>query len=262
MKIVCPIDYSEHSNKALTVSVMLSNILNAELDVIHVISGFDKIDYDLEAEEKKLAKVLTGIGPLIQTDLVPRFDILHGTIQDEILEFNKHNHIDLVVMGTKGASNLFNVLFGSQTEYILANSIVPVLSIPLDFSPEHLNNDLVLALDKQEIKSEKTIELLLKLARALDKKIDILHIQKPASKEFPFDPFIFSFLKEDAGKTILIEENNIINTIAEYGEQNHLSLIAMIRRNKSLFQELTQGHKTTIESLISKTPILILPEKN
>ena len=41
--------------------------------------------------------------------------------------------MDLIVMGTKGASGLKEVLFGSNTVHVIKNAKCPVLAVPSEF---------------------------------------------------------------------------------------------------------------------------------
>ncbi len=57
------------------------------------------------------------------------FDVKFGSVKRSILDFIDEKQIDLVVMGTHGASGMKEFLVGSNTEKITRLSPVPVLSI-------------------------------------------------------------------------------------------------------------------------------------
>jgi nucleotide-binding universal stress UspA family protein len=51
-----------------------------------------------------------------------------GNPIDELLNITEKEHADMIVMGTKGRTNLRNILIGSVAEKIFRKSPVPVLS--------------------------------------------------------------------------------------------------------------------------------------
>jgi nucleotide-binding universal stress UspA family protein len=55
--------------------------------------------------------------------------IVSGRPADEILEYSKKNHIDLIIMSTHGKSGISRFAFGSVAEKVLRHSTVPVLVI-------------------------------------------------------------------------------------------------------------------------------------
>ena len=57
------------------------------------------------------------------------FESINGTVSSTILDAIKDNQIDLVVMGTHGASGFKEYVFGSNTEKIVRLSHVPVMAI-------------------------------------------------------------------------------------------------------------------------------------
>ncbi|MCF8043561.1 MAG: universal stress protein, partial [Desulfarculaceae bacterium] len=63
-----------------------------------------------------------------------RVVILNGHPHDELLKFLRDEEISLVVMGTKGRSNLAGALFGSTAEKVFRRAPCPVLSVR---GPEH-----------------------------------------------------------------------------------------------------------------------------
>jgi len=68
------------------------------------------------------------------------FCTLHGPVTPMIRQFIDDNKIDLVVMGTKGASKWKEYLIGSNTEKIVRFSNVPVLAVRKSFELKLIKN--------------------------------------------------------------------------------------------------------------------------
>jgi len=143
-KILAALDGSPHSVETLRYARLLAQNLGAELILITVINqrdvdalemankfqaGVDVAGYitNLKEERKKeiAALLAQGPGPAISPRLITRV----GVPWVEILDVVKAEGANLIVMGTKGRSNLAGVVLGSQANKIFRRSPVPVLSV-------------------------------------------------------------------------------------------------------------------------------------
>lgn len=63
-----------------------------------------------------------------------------GALTPTIQNYINNNHINLVVMGTLGASGLKELFFGSKTEKIVRYSKVPVIAVPIGATSDAISN--------------------------------------------------------------------------------------------------------------------------
>jgi nucleotide-binding universal stress UspA family protein len=122
-RILCPVDFSPFSERAVRHASALAASWAAELTVLWVRSGNDRTGREsLQA----FASRLLGTAParLVTTDgqVVP--EIIHAAGQ-----------ADLIVMGTHGASGFERLLLGSVTDKVLRKAPCPVLTVPR-FAPD------------------------------------------------------------------------------------------------------------------------------
>lgn len=140
-KILVPCDFSEQAVSAFRVAldiaaqskgqVHLVNVI--ELPVMHdtvlvpVLSFEETLLKELRENAgkqfEKLKKKYDKEGQKIKTD------VLFGSTALMILNYIEENDIDLVVMGSKGASGVKEILVGSNAEKIVRRSDAPVLVV-------------------------------------------------------------------------------------------------------------------------------------
>lgn len=128
--ILCPVDFSETSMKAVRYAERLAESTGAELVLLH---SFDvPASYDAagqtepaDAQEKKQLEGLT-----VETPYVEVSRLLHAGPPGEVICWvAQERKCDLIVMGTHGRGGLKHLLFGSVAEYVLRHARCPVLTV-------------------------------------------------------------------------------------------------------------------------------------
>ena len=141
-RILCPIDFSDHSRRALDHAVAIARWYESTISVLHVFSPapvaafgpgpvvfepivLTPVDRDLLLADVK-AFAETESAPGITIDAVVR----EGSTASEILEQATGMPADLLVIGTHGRSGFERLVLGSVAERVLRKASCPVLTVP------------------------------------------------------------------------------------------------------------------------------------
>jgi nucleotide-binding universal stress UspA family protein len=141
--ILCPVDFSPHSDRALAYAVDLAALTGGHLTIVHVVDGLlaaaseasgdhDTLLSQTQREMKALLARISGSRDRAQHRYA--IAVVVGEPPEEILKQAKECDSDLIVMGTQGLEGTRRLVFGSTTEHVLRESQVPVLAVPA--SPE------------------------------------------------------------------------------------------------------------------------------
>ncbi len=129
-RILCPVDFSESSTKAMLFAQKLCRDNNAELILVHAFSVPEAYDDagQREPASPRIKQQLQDITPLYPELNVRR--ALHAGDPGEVICWMAENEqCDLIVMGTHGRKGIAHLLLGSVAEHVLRHAHTPVVVI-------------------------------------------------------------------------------------------------------------------------------------
>lgn len=123
--ILVSVDTSEHSRKVVTTTQELAKSLGAEVHVLHVrelvsTGRGGPQDLDFHQDEHNIAQEVCQ--KLQESGIVATFDrtsSYHGDTGRVIVTAAKERSADLIVVGSRGHSEVLSVLLGSVTNKIM-----------------------------------------------------------------------------------------------------------------------------------------------
>jgi nucleotide-binding universal stress UspA family protein len=136
-RIVCAIDFSEHSKRALRLSLELAARIGVRVSALHVIDFLlaeaAAVAYDVKRLTEDADRELRAlVGEVAGSAANVEVAIRTGRADREIVAHATTIGADLLVMGTQGLGGVRKLLFGSVTERVLRSATIPVLAVPYD----------------------------------------------------------------------------------------------------------------------------------
>ncbi|MDB4727619.1 universal stress protein [Saprospiraceae bacterium] len=267
-KILIPTDFSPVADNALQYAIEIGAEFKSMLYLYHTYY-INKVDYDLNLSEdeqpfKKRLERKMGLTELKFSEKIKHKELSiktfveRGDIPALFKIIAKKQGVNLIVMGSKGASGLNKVIFGSVAATALEMAKVPVLVIPPELSFRPIKQ-IVIAIDGKKI-SKHILFPLQELAIKFKAKVIILNVNSETKKETEQVSNI-SFEGIETSFREVPMNNNINETINEFIEKGDYDLLCMIRREKSFFQSIFQRSITKAQVFSNQVPLLVLPEE-
>lgn len=217
---------------------------------------------DPEAEKR--------IEPDIQTNALAAeatADALHLThqvaygagVENVIESFINTNAIDLIVMGSKGASGLKKILLGSNTVAVINNSSIPVIVVPEHAIITPITH-LVYASDLKDIVEE--VKCLLPFARLLQAAIKIIHIPPLQYLQHLHTERLVNNIRQQTNyqniELELIEGENIVSTLEHYTAASHGEILAMFTHRCGFLEQIFSQSITREIVWHNRVPLLVI----
>lgn len=268
--ILFPTDFSENSAKAIKFVTAIASKTNAKVHLLHAfgrgsrIPAMQDMSYEMahDEAEKKLHKIREKFGDYVGGENIEFGNhlIFDNSAIDAIENSVEKYDIDFVVMGTKGATGLSEVLFGSNTLNVIRNIDVPIMTVPEETPSQLAYERIVLATDFRSI-PEKSINFLRTFNNIFDSEIIILHV-KDREDEPPNEAFIEEFKSEMKDFEVSFDsvfEKDISLAIGEYTKSADGWLIGLGQKQRNWFERVIEDSNIEILSLYINLPLLIFP---
>jgi len=164
------------------------------------------------------------------------------------------HEIDLIVMGTNGATDANEVIFGSNTINVIRSIDTPVLIIPQNYNFKTPKKLLFLS-ENNEGFEEKPLELLMYILDKHKSKLDILTFEDNNDIKKNRMILFFSDIKH---KFYTIKELHIDIVTNTFIQLKKIDLVAKLVNKKSFLNRLISGSTTVKIAYHSKVPLLIM----
>lgn len=273
--ILVPTDFSKSAKKALVYAIPLAQKEKATIILLHAfnlvyISPDTPVQYfdeELMSVRKASQKKLDALCTFVSKKKVKCETInMQGMVIDTIQETIKKKKIDLVIMGTKGASGISEILIGSNAAKVISKASCPVIAVPEKVSFKGVKK-IVFATD-YHAKDLLALKQLVELTRSFKPVLNIVHIADGEFTDETEEDYLKRFEKKVKEKISykkisfqLLFNNKVEKAIEGYINKQSADLLAVSTGGKILIDRIL-GENTTKKLVYhTKVPMIIYHTK-
>jgi nucleotide-binding universal stress UspA family protein len=271
--ILLPTDFSENARNAINYAVnlfgdeeclfILLNAYMAPSSGSHVlVSVNDILKTNSEAQLSLEKEMLCEKNYCAVLDVHVKAE--YGTLIDAVKKIQSDTNIDFIVMGTKGATGLKEVLIGSNTVDVIHKAKCPVIAVPenVKFSEP---SKIMLAADYKAFDDRFLLQPMIDFAKKYNAKIEVVNVQKEGvliGVDEAMQGLVLHDMLENVPHTYqFVESGDIAEGIENFIEETRPDMLAMIPRHHSFVSRLFNQSVTGKIAMHAHIPLLSLYDK-
>jgi nucleotide-binding universal stress UspA family protein len=267
MKLLVPTDFSKPSKTALLYAAHMAKKLQGEIIILwfnsiqsskKTLRKWKKLEADMISIAQEDAKHLVEeVRAKVKSNVSFTYHFTSGSsFAESVDDFAVNNDVDMIIMGTKGASGVKKLIMGSHAVSMIDHSRVPVLVIPEKASFRPLKK-IVYASTLYEWELE--IRTIATLAAIYNAVVHVLHIS-PASSKAKTDKKLLPEMIKTAGYQKIIyqdvKDDNISQAIDDYILATNADMLAMFTHKLDTYEKLFGRSVTRQLAFHAHVPLL------
>lgn len=183
-------------------------------------------------------------------------------LTDEINEVTEREGIEIVVMGTQGATGAKQIFLGSNTVFVMRKAKIPVLAVPENYHYQELKS-ILFPSDYVTLYKRRELKPLVQLASTHKASITSLYVTDKGSlteAQENHREFLKECLKKVKCDFKELIKQQMPQAIYDYLSINNYQMLVMMKRKHSFLERLLL--KQNIEDLGFHVdiPFLVLPD--
>lgn len=274
-KVLLPTDFSENAFNAIKYAIELFSDENC---IFILLNTYTPILYDsqylkikvgeptlMEIYKNNSLRGLDNVERRIKRHFPTQKHIFRkvssfNLLSDEIQELVKEEKIDLVVMGTKGATGAQEILLGSHTVHVIRKVNCPLLAIPslCDYTPPR---QILYATDF-ESGIMSLLNSLKELIRTHHSVLHIVHVELDeclSDEQVATKKQIAKEFKDLNIRFYNIREKTVPKAIHDFQKRHHIDMLVLVNNKRSFFDNLFFKPIVDKIGFQVKVPFLVIP---
>ncbi len=251
--ILLPTDFSKNSINAIHYAMnLLENeicefyILNVQTtssfisdDLMNLSSSTTIYQTLLETSKRSIKNLINTVETKYNNDKHSFYSIVdYDNFVDAVNKISENKSIDLIIMGTQGATGARKIIFGSNTVRIIQRCKSPVLAIPNGCSFTSLDK-IVFTSNFSTLYNNNELQPLMDIAKRHGSKIDILHFldKKGLSQSQEMNKAFLDFcLSKVNHEFIDLKSTEIFKKVQDYIVNNDVKMLSMMHKKHSFLE--------------------------
>ena len=272
--IIVPTDFSPSATNAMHYAIQMAKQISAHLLLVHVyqvpVSYTDapivlvSVEELRKSAQARMHNLKVEVEHLVHKEQKVFTETILGSVVDELENLCKKIKPFVVVMGTKGATGLERVLFGSNTLQAIRHLSWPIICVPSGKKYGTGIKKIGFACDYEKVVRSTPAPLIKSLVKTFGAELHVLNINpdgKKRSEEMPEQSILLQTLLGDLKPEFhFIQYNDVEDGINDFAIRNELDLVITIPKKHSLVERIFR--ETSSKQLIqhSNVPIACIHE--
>ncbi len=212
---------------------------------------------DIERIEEKIKKEFSNQNH--EFVRLSAFNTLIGEIKDVIDRYS----IDLIVMGTKGATGAKEVFIGTHTMYTIKKAKCPVIAVPSGFEYEE-PKEVLFPTDYNLSKSNTYLPLIKEICEKHICRLNILNAYYGVplnTQQEEINNFLDEYFKDNAHIFHIAEGVDVLEAVEDFQKKYKINLLIMIHNKHSFFENLLFTPVINQIAYHTHIPFLVIPSE-
>jgi nucleotide-binding universal stress UspA family protein len=276
-KILLPTDFSKNSLSAINYAMQLLKDVECEFYFLNIQKASSFVSDDLmtmsssttiyqtliDTAKKSINNVINTVESHYNNDK----HTFHSTVDydnfiDAINQMCELKDIDLIIMGTKGATGAERVIFGSNTVRVMQRCGVPVLAIPNGCKFNGMQK-LAFTTDYLSHYNEADLAILLGFVKQFNSKLDILHVKNAetlSQEKENVRAYLDELFTTISHEFVELNQEDIFKVVQDYIYNNQINMLAMTSKKYSFLERLFSRHNVEIFGFKIDVPFLVMED--
>ncbi len=265
--ILVPVDFSRSSKVAALYAAGFAAKIKARIILLSVINASSSPNTltswkNLEASMVKSAK---QDGEALAKSIKKKgIDVSHQSIlgypvTDVINQFTGETKIDLIIMGSKGATGLKKTFVGSNAAAMIQNSRIPVIVVPENARFAQIKT-VVYASDMKHLESE--MNAVTRLTQGLNARTHILHVTKDKYSKLKRLELENELLQYPNVVLHISKSPDLVDAIEAFVKEEKADLVILFTHKLDFYEKLLGKSVTREFAFKNNVPLMTFNKTN